>query len=308
MMLGVELISSSKTSVIITTFNDAKFLERSIPSVIKQSLKPKEIIIIDDGSYNDNAEKIVNSFRSHTRIPIAFNKKKNGGPSSARNVGIKLAKGEFILFIDADDELLEDSIEWRQEILSSLERNYACIYCSKMRITENNKKTKEKVFETDGEINVCLVGRNKAIPGQITHYLFRRDILVEAKGYNESLKFNEDFELILRIAKKWIFKGVKKVGFIQYIREDSWSKADPYISYAGVEDFLEAALNEKLLPLIEIKKLRKENRLSLVKNIFLEGTKWRAVTPYIDEAFNIIRPENIKELILFILNKILKKF
>jgi len=76
MMLGVELISSSKTSVIITTFNDAKFLERSIPSVIKQSLKPKEIIVIDDGSYNDNAEKIVNSFRSHTRIPIAFNKKK----------------------------------------------------------------------------------------------------------------------------------------------------------------------------------------------------------------------------------------
>ena len=59
MMLGVKLISSSKTSVIITTFNDAEFLERSIPSVIKQTLKPKEIIIIDDGSYNDNAEKIV---------------------------------------------------------------------------------------------------------------------------------------------------------------------------------------------------------------------------------------------------------
>ena len=307
-MLGVELISSSKTSVVITTFNDAEFLERSIPSVIKQSLKPKEIIIIDDGSYNDNAEKIVNSFRTITKIPIFFNKKKNGGPSSARNVGIKLAKGEFILFIDADDKLLKDSIEWRQEILSSLDKNYACIYCSKIRITENNKKTKEKVFETDGEINVCLVGRNKAIPGQITHYLFRRDILVEAKGYNESLKFNEDFELILRIAKKRLFKGVNKVGFIQYIRGDSWSKAEPYVSYEGVEDFLEAALNKELLPLIEINKRRKENRLSLVKNIFLEGNKWSAAIPYIDEAFDIIRPENIKEFILLILNKILKKF
>ena len=68
MMLGVELISSSKTSVIITTFNDAKFLERSIPSVIKQSLKPKEIIIIDDGSYNDNAEKIVNFLDGHEKV------------------------------------------------------------------------------------------------------------------------------------------------------------------------------------------------------------------------------------------------
>jgi hypothetical protein len=105
-----------------------------------------------------------------------------------------------------------------------------------------------------------------------------------------------------------MFFGINRTGFIQYIREDSWSKVDPYVSYAGVEDFLEAALNKELLPLIEIKKRRKENRLSLVKNIFLGGNKWRAATPYIDEAFDIIRPKNIKEFILFILNKILKKF
>jgi len=307
MMLGVELISSSKTSVIITTFNDAKFLERSIPSVIKQSLKPKEIIIIDDGSDNDNAEKIVNSFRSQTRIPIVFNKQKNGGPSSARNVGIKLAKGEFILFIDADDELLKDSIEWRQEILSSLDKNYAGIYCSKIRITENNKKIKEKVLETDGKINVCLVGRDKAIPGQITHYLFRRDILVETKGYNESLKFNEDFELILCIAKNWIFKGVNKVGFIQYIREDSWSRLDPYTSYYGVGKFLEVAAIKKLLPLIEIKQRNKENKLSLVKKLLSQRNKWNEAIPYIDEAFDISKPQNIKELMLLFFNKILKK-
>ena len=121
------------------------------------------------------------------------------------------------------------------------------------------------------------------------------------------LKFNEDFELILRIAKSWMFFGVNRVGFIQHIREDSWSKSDPYVSYAGVEDFLETALNEELLPLIEIKIRRKENRLSLVKRILIQRTKWDAATPFIDEAFDIIRPQNIKEFTLFILNKILKK-
>ena len=107
-------IHSSKTSIIITTFNDAEYLKRSLPSVINQSLKPLEIIIIDDGSDNDDAKVIIDSFKSITDIPLAY-KKLNGGPSSARNVGIKLAKGEFILFIDSDDELLPDSIDWRQK-------------------------------------------------------------------------------------------------------------------------------------------------------------------------------------------------
>ena len=110
---------NKKTSVIITTYNDAEFLKRLIPSVLNQSLKPLEVIIIDDGSFDDYAEKIISSYRDNTEIPIKFLKKENGGPSSARNSGIKLAIGEFIIFIDADDELLPDSIEWRQKKLES---------------------------------------------------------------------------------------------------------------------------------------------------------------------------------------------
>ena len=304
----IKTNKKNKTSVIITTYNDAEYLKRSLPSVINQSLKPFEIIIVDDGSDNDKAEVIINSFQGLTDISIVYKKKSNGGPSSARNIGIKLAKGEFILFIDADDELLPDSIEWRQKIFESLGKDYASIYCSKIEYFKNKSKAEEQVFETNGRLNVSLVGRgNNGIPGQITNHLFRKDVLIEVNGYNESLKFNEDFELILRIAKSWMFFGVNRVGFIQHIREDSWSKSDPYVSYAGVEDFLETALNEELLPLIEIKIRRKENRLSLVKRILIQRTKWNAATPFIDEAFDIIRPQNIKEFTLFILNKILKK-
>ena len=296
-----------KTSVIITTFNDAEYLKRSIPSVINQTSKPKEIIIIDDGSFDNQAKEIVDSFHNHTDISIIHKKKKNGGPSSARNVGIKLAKGEFILFLDADDELLENSLEWREEILESLDQNYASIYCSKIKLIDNKRKIKEKIFETDGKLNVCLVGRNNGIPGQITHHLFRRDIVNEVKGYNESLKFNEDFEFLLRIAKKGLFFGVNRVGFIQHMREDSWSKSDPYYAYNGVEDFLNLASNKELLPQIEIKLRRKENRLSLAKVILFQRTKLKEAIPYIDEAFDIIKPQNIKEHALFYLNKTLKK-
>tara|TARA_Y200000002_G_C22581475_1_gene621054 strand:+ start:96 stop:1010 length:915 start_codon:yes stop_codon:yes gene_type:complete len=297
----------AKTSVIITTFNDAEYLKRSIPSVINQTSKPKEIIIVDDGSSDNQAKEIVDSFIKHKDISIIYKKKKNGGPSSARNVGIKLAKGEFILFLDADDELLKNSLEWREEILGSLDQNYASIYCSKIKLIDNKRKIKEKIFETDGKLDVCLVGRNNGIPGQITHHLFRRDIVNEVNGYNESLKFNEDFEFLLRIAKKGLFFGVNRVGFIQHMREDSWSKSDPYYAYNGVEDFLNLASNKELLPQIEIKLRKKENRLSLAKVILFQITKSKEAIPYIDEAFDIIKPQNIKEYVLFYLNKILKK-
>ena len=73
-----------------------------------------------------------------------------------------------------------------------------------------------------------------------------------------------------------------------------------------MEEFLETALNKKLLPLIEINKRKKENRLSLVKKLLVRRVKWSKVVPYIDEAFDIMRPQNIKEYMLFILNKFMK--
>lgn len=148
----------SKTSVIITTYNDADYLKRSIPSVINQSLKPLEIIIIDDGSLDNVAEVVVNEFQSLTDISIVFKKKENGGPSSARNMGIKLAKGEFILFLDADDELIQDSIEWRQKVFDKLDLEYASVYCASAYSFPDDKSTArgkvlEEVLEVDGKID-----------------------------------------------------------------------------------------------------------------------------------------------------------
>lgn len=297
----------SKTSVIITTYNDSKFLKRSIPSIINQSLEPFEIIIIDDGSNTNEAEEISRSYSKLTHIPIIFKKKKNGGPSSARNFGIQLAKGEYILFVDADDELLLDSIEWRQKKLEELGERYASIYCSSIHFFQNKSKLTKKVQEINGELNVCLVGRENGIPGQITSHFFQKKVLLEIKGYNEKLKFNEDFELILRIAKKWLFYGVNKVGFIQYFRNDSWSKSDPIAAFNGVENFLEIAQKNSLLPLVEVSKRKKENRLTLAKKLLIKEKKIYEAVPYIDEAFNIVKPENLKEHFINIFNKIAKK-
>ena len=181
-------------------------------------------------------------------------------------------------------------------------------FCSRIECTRNKKRTIIEVPDFNGKLNACLVGRNKGIPGQITNHLFRKNILIEVNGYDELLKFNEDFELILRVAKKFMFYGVNKVGFIQHIREGSWSKSDPNIAFEGVELFLDTALDKKLLPFSEIEQRRKENRLSLVKKLLTKRHKWNDVIPYINEAFDIIKPVNFKKFILFFLNKVLKNF
>ena len=302
----VKFIENRKTSVVVTTYNDGEFLKRSLPSIINQSQKPLEIIIVDDGSDNNLAETLANTFIGYSDIPIIYEKKENGGPSSARNLGIKIAKGEYILFLDSDDELLGESLEWRQKTLDSLGKNYASVYCSSINCFKNNKKIIDEVNETNGEIDGCLVGRKKGVPGGSPNHFFRKKILMESNGYHESLKFNEDFELILRISKKWAFLGVNRPGFIRHIRNNSWSNKDPYISYNGVESFLDIAFKNELLPFIEINKRRKENRLTLIKNFLVQGRKFKEVIPYIDEAFDIMYPQNIREFLLHTLNRMIK--
>jgi glycosyltransferase involved in cell wall biosynthesis len=93
-------------SVIIPVFNTEKYLGEAIQSVLSQSYKPLEIIIVDDGS-TDNTAKIVESFGSLVR----YHYQKNSGPGAARNQGIKMANGDFFAFLDADDLWMADKMK-----------------------------------------------------------------------------------------------------------------------------------------------------------------------------------------------------
>ena len=99
-----------------------------------------------------------------------------------------------------------------------------------------------------------------------------------------------------------------KPGFIRHIRKNSWSKSDPYTSYDGVERFLTLAWHDQLLSKKEINKRRKENNLTIVKKLLLKKKNWKDVETFIDNAFQIENPKNVKEFVLFSLNKFIKIF
>ena len=114
-----------KVSVIVPIYKVEKYLRQCIDSIINQSLKDIEIILVDDGS-PDNCPKICDEYKKiDSRIKVIH--KKNGGLSSARNAGMKIATGEYIGFVDSDDYVSKEFLEELYLIFHSF-HNYICYF------------------------------------------------------------------------------------------------------------------------------------------------------------------------------------
>lgn len=106
-------------SIILPTYNRSHFLDNAFQSLLSQTFKEWELIIVDDGS-TDNTEKKVKELQSKNTFPIRYCKRENGGAALARNTGVPLAKGEFIAFFDSDDYWDADHLS---RAISALKKN-----------------------------------------------------------------------------------------------------------------------------------------------------------------------------------------
>lgn len=178
-------MGNSKLSVIIPTYNNAQLLKKLLKELIyqKQTYYPEtEIIVVDDGSVED-----MSCLDEYKEIKAIH--KENGGVSSARNVALKLATGEFISFIDSDDFIEKDYLHI---IYSNMRKDYDyCVYSWKYYVGENqNKIANISTMETEPIL------WNWAVWG----YSYNRRIL-EGIYFDESLNVNEDIEWLRRVIK-----------------------------------------------------------------------------------------------------------
>ena len=125
---------NNKVSIIIPAYNVEKYIKKCIESICNQTYRNIEIIIIDDGS-TDNTAKIVDRY-SHYDNRIKIIHKENKGVSAARNIGIEVSKGEYLVFVDADDYLASDYIEY---MVSLAQRSNADFCLSKNCYTRKNE-------------------------------------------------------------------------------------------------------------------------------------------------------------------------
>ena len=222
-------------SVVIPTYNRYKVLQRALQSIYSQTLKPKEVIVIDDGS-TDDTSKIQNLFPD-----IKYLYQKNRGVSSARNLGIKNSTFEWIAFLDSDDEWHRDKLKEHVEF----HQNFPDIkmsYSDEKWIRNSNEVNMPKKYQKfGGEIfTECLSHCIIAPSATIIH----KDLFESVGFFDENLEICEDYDFWLRVALK------HRIGLIDKKLITKYGGSDDQLStkHWGMDRFRVKAL-EKLLDL-----------------------------------------------------------
>lgn len=174
-------------SIVIPVYNAQSYISRTINSVINQTFKDFEIIIIDDGSTDDSLQICKEIIAFDNRISLYH--KANGGVSSARNLGLEVATGEWICFIDSDDELLPDALMIYNNSMSD---DIDIIRCGFERV----KKSQTTIISTDDIvlsdkseiISLCCESRYEAY---LWNTCFRR-VTIGNTLFNENFSYCED--------------------------------------------------------------------------------------------------------------------
>lgn len=192
-----------KVTVIIPTYNRAHLIQKSIKSVLNQTYKNIELIIIDDSS--DDTEKKVNEIKDERLIYIKNNNRM--GPSIARNMGIGLSTGELIAFQDSDDEWNIDKLEKQVELLIKSPPDVAAVYCG---MEFFDIKSGKKIGEEIRDINFRKAYNQGLLLTPFTQtVLIKKSVLKEVGSFDERLSAAEDTELAIRVSKKYKYAFVK---------------------------------------------------------------------------------------------------
>ena len=188
-------------SVIIPLYNKAPYVAKAIESVLGQTYRDFEVIVIDDGS-TDQSLEVAKTFENKS---ITIVSQPNSGVSTARNNGVKLAKYPYICFLDADDWWHPTFLEEMKRLITDFPD--AGIYGSGYYIVKNGQERIAPIgvpqgFER-GIIDYCEVyAKTLCMPLTSISVVIPKHIFDEEKGFKSQLKFGEDFDLWIRIALK----------------------------------------------------------------------------------------------------------
>jgi glycosyltransferase involved in cell wall biosynthesis len=224
--LNINIIS--QVSVIITAYNSEAYLEDAILSVLTQDFKDFDIVVVDDGSSTDASRKIVERLCRKYNQDIRYLYQENKGPSAARNKGIRESNSEYIAFLDSDDIYEPYKLSLQLKILKSLSDEYAFV-CGGAKLFYDAQpfKIKYRVPSiVDGNIYRELVEDKVCIQGT-PGFLFRRTALEKIGGYDENLRNNEDFDLIIRSAHQYKARTHQEIVYRERKRLDSLSNFNP---------------------------------------------------------------------------------
>ena len=196
-------------SVIMASYNHEKFISDAIESVLNQTYKDFELIIIDDYS-NDNSREIINKYeKKDNRIKVIFHEK-NKGLSRTRNDGFDIAEGKYIAFIDSDDVWVSHKLEVQVPILEQNEN--LIVWSEGDVIDEKSRYLERKVTDShtkkSGNLFYELLNTNKIIIF-VSSLIFNKNHLRNIR-FNEKLKYDNDCQFYVELARRFNFFFIKE--------------------------------------------------------------------------------------------------
>ena len=203
--------STPLVSVIITTYNHEKYIENSINSVISQSFKDFEIIVINDGSVDGTAdivERLVSEYPNTIRF---VNHKTNQRPKISGNEGISLARGKYIAWNDGDDIWYPQKLEKQITILEDSDEKVGLVYTFVENIIVNNSRFRSRYWSVPPEDNLFPQLFASAFFFKIS-MMVKRDVYKEVGILDERFPYCADYNFLLRtVAKGFKFLCVPEV-------------------------------------------------------------------------------------------------
>lgn len=200
-------MNKPKVSVIMAAYNSGKYIEESILSILNQTLKDLELIIIDDCS-TDNVPDLIKKYQVLDPRIIAIRNEKNLGSAKPMVIGIKLARADYVAMMDSDDVAYPNRLEIQYNFMEQ-NPNVALIGSGVELMNESGQILKRRIGLTDyDEIKFRILLRNPFIhPSTI----YRRAIFEEMGGYDKKYENSEDYALFSAIAQKYKIAGVPQI-------------------------------------------------------------------------------------------------
>lgn len=182
-------------SIILPCFNSEKTIKRALDSILHQTYQKFEVIIVDDGSMDATKSIIEGFFKIHETIQHCYIYQKNSGPAKARNEGMKVAKGEYIAFLDSDDAWHPQKLEL---IVCVMQKNRIDLCGHGWALEEN--------FETIFNIDDLKLSVGSFYGVLLKNFAVTPSVVVKkeiCEYFDESMRYAEDHELWLRMARQY---------------------------------------------------------------------------------------------------------
>ena len=226
-----------KVSVVIPTYNRARRVSEAIRSVLRQTYRDFEIVVVDDAS-TDNTEQIIKSFRDSRIVYIKH--KNNRGASAARNTGIKNSRGKYIAFLDSDDEWLPQKLEKQIAVFEKSSDSVGAVYC--LCYIENEVLSfapDKRIWKDSKRGSVYKSLLRGWCPPSTSLFMLSAEVITESGLFDEGFPSFQDYDLWVRVSKKYNFDFAEEYLAVKHQHTDGQITTNLKFRIRGLEMFLD---------------------------------------------------------------------